>query len=87
MEKREMLSDEDKTWIRDVLDGRLDAAEERMKAYADKRTDALETKLITAFQQWASPVEMRVRSHAAAIRAMDVEVESIADRVDKLEGK
>jgi hypothetical protein len=78
MEKREMLSDEDKTWIRDVLDGRLDAAEDRMKAYADKRTDALETKLITAFQQWASPVEMRVRSHAAAIRAIDVEVESSA---------
>jgi hypothetical protein len=49
-----MLSDEDKTWIRDVLDGRLDAAEERMKAYANKRTDALETKLITAFQQWVS---------------------------------
>jgi hypothetical protein len=45
----------------------------------------IETTLLTEFHIWASPVEVRQRSHAAALRALDVEMESIADRLKKLE--
>ena len=47
--------------------------------------EGLETRLLTEFHKWASPVEIRQRSHAAAIRAMDVEIESLGDRVKNLE--
>jgi hypothetical protein len=57
------------------------AAERRLNA----RIEQVETSLLTAFHKWASPVEMRVRSHAAAIRALDAEQEFQADRLSKLE--
>jgi hypothetical protein len=59
------------------------AAEQRINT----RIEHVETALLTEFHKWASPVEMRVRSHAAAIRALDIEQETMADRVTKLEGK
>jgi hypothetical protein len=71
------LTDEDKQWIT----GKLEKVEERFA----ERLEQVETKLLTEFHKWASPVEMRVRSHSAALRAMDVEVEAVADRVTKLE--
>lgn len=57
------------------------------KGWIQEQLRNLETNLLTAFHQWASPVEMRQRSHAAALRALDTEVESLADRVSKLEGR
>jgi predicted Zn-dependent protease len=59
----------------------LAAAERRLNA----RIEQVETSLLTAFHKGASPVEMRVRSHAAAIRALDAEQELQADRLTKLE--
>jgi hypothetical protein len=47
--------------------------------------ERVETKLLTAFHSWASPVEMRQRSHSAALRALDQEMENLQDRVTKLE--
>lgn len=73
-----MLTDEDKQWMLEQL--------EREKQAMLERLEGVETKLLTEFHKWASPVEMRVRSHSAALRAMDIEVETIADRVTKLEG-
>jgi hypothetical protein len=58
---------------------------EEDKQWIDSRLEALETRLFSEFHKWASPVEMRQRSHSAAIRAMDMEVESLTDRVKKLE--
>jgi hypothetical protein len=60
------LSDEDKAWMREQLEG-------------------METRLLTEFHKWASPVETRQRSHAAALRALDVELEAVTDRLKKLE--
>ncbi len=57
-----------------------------LKACVDERCEAVETKLLTAFHEWASPSEARARSHAAAIRALDLEMESLDDRLKKLEG-
>ena len=54
------------------------------KQWIDERLDRVETKLLTAFHQWASPMEARLRTHSAALRAMDLEMEGLDDRV-KLE--
>ena len=64
------LTNEDKQWITELLDERL---------------DRVETKLLTAFHQWASPMEARLRTHAAALRALDLEMEALDDRVKRLE--
>lgn len=47
--------------------------------------ERLETKLLTAFHTWASPVELRQRSHSAALRALDTEREALQDRIKNLE--
>jgi hypothetical protein len=51
------LTNEDKQWITELLDERL---------------DRVETKLLTAFHQWASPMDARLRTHAATLRALDL---------------
>jgi hypothetical protein len=66
------LNDEDKKWIAEVLDRRL---------------EKLETTLLTEFHKWASPTELRIQSHAQAIRAIDLELENVKERVPKLEPK
>ena len=67
------LSDEDKQWIKSELE-RVETSLERV-----------ETSLLTEFHKWASPVEARQRSHAAAVRALDAEMEALSDRVRNLE--
>jgi hypothetical protein len=56
------------------------------KQWITAQLERVETALLTEFHKWSSPVELRVRSHSAALRAIDVELESVADRVTKLEG-
>ena len=56
------------------------------KRWIEERLERVETNLLTAFHKWASPLEMRQRSHSAALRALDVEVEGHEDRLKKLEG-
>jgi len=57
------------------------------KQWISERLEKVETTLLTEFHKWASPVELRQRSHAAALRALDAEVESLADRLKNLEGR
>ena len=61
----------------------IEASEQRTNA----RIERVETSLLTEFQKWASPSEARARSHAAALRALDTEMEFISDRLKKLEAK
>ena len=56
------------------------------KEWITQQLERVETSLLTEFHKWASPSEMRARSHAAALRAIDAEMEFLADRVAKLEG-
>ena len=65
----------------DQINALITAAEHRLNAHIEQ----VETSLLTAFHKWASPVEMRVRSHAAALRALDAEQELQAARLSKLE--
>jgi hypothetical protein len=57
------------------------------KQWISERLEKVETTLLTEFHKWASPVELRQRSHAAALRALDAEVESLSDRLKNLEGR
>jgi hypothetical protein len=47
----------------------------------------VETSLLTEFHKWASPSEARQRTHTAALRAIDLEMEALPERIAKLEGK
>ncbi|MGP0076508.1 MAG: hypothetical protein ACLPWF_31725 [Bryobacteraceae bacterium] len=69
--------------LRTHIDERNEATETKLK----ERIEATETKLLTAFHNWASPSEARQRTHAAALRAIDLEMEALSERVAKLEGK
>lgn len=77
------LNDDDKRWIRELMEEQLAASESRYL----ERLERVETTLLTEFHKWASPLDARMRTHTAAIRAIDLEIESVADRVTTLEGK
>ena len=47
--------------------------------------ERVETTLLTEFHKWASPADARARTHTAAIRAIDLEMEALTERVQKLE--
>jgi hypothetical protein len=57
------------------------------KQWIKEQLEKVETILLTEFHKWASPVELRQRSHAAALRALDAEVESLSDRLKNLESR
>jgi hypothetical protein len=78
-----VLTDEDKQWIDKTIASRLE--EERQ--WVVERIEKLETTLLTEFHKWASPIDLRQRTHAAALRALDAEVESLSDRLKNLEGR
>jgi hypothetical protein len=52
-----------------------------------ERIEETETKLLTELHKWASPNEARQKTHTAALRAIDLEMEALNERVGKLEGK
>ena len=60
---------------------------EEYKSWITNQLRAVETSLLTEFHKWASPVEARQRTHAAALRAVDLEMEALSDRVANLEKK
>jgi|SRR5580700_10580609 hypothetical protein len=70
-----------------AMEQRLAAMEQRLMTYVDKRCERLETNLLTEFQKWASPVEMRLRSHSSVLRTLDMDFEALSDRVKRIEGR
>ena len=74
-----MLTEDNKQWISQRL--------EKVENELSRRLEKVETTLLTEFHKWASPVELRQKSHAAALRALDAEVESLSDRLKNLEGR
>jgi hypothetical protein len=55
------------------------------KQWITAQLERVETALLTEFHKWASPIDARLRSHSAALRALDVEMEAINDRLRKIE--
>jgi hypothetical protein len=75
------LTDEDKLWIVE----RMDTLERRLTDRLTGQIEAAETKLLTAFHEWASPAEKRLYSYRATIEAIDAEIERLKLRVERLE--
>ena len=49
--------------------------------------ERVETALLTEFHKWASPADARAKSHTATLRAIDLEMEILTERVQKLENR
>ena len=65
----------------------LDRVRAELDRFATReQLEEVETKLLTEFHKWASPLEARQRTHAATLRAIDLEMEAIDDRLKKVEG-
>jgi len=62
-----------------------DVLTEEDKQWLSQRLGRVETALLAEFHAWPSPIELRRKSHAAAIRALDTEVEALSDRLKNLE--
>lgn len=60
--------------------------DENDKQWISEQLERIETRLLTEFHKWASPVEMRQRSHRDAIHALEIDIESLKDRLTDLEG-
>ena len=67
------------------LNTRIDAVETRLRTYIEERSEMTETKLLTAFHNWAQTFEVRARGTSAAVREFDERLVMIEDRVAKLE--
>ena len=64
----------------------LFATKEDLGHFATKEDlERVETNLLTEFHKWSSPVEQRMRTYGAAMRALDLEIEALQDRVKDLE--
>jgi uncharacterized protein YukE len=75
------FTDEDKIWLSTLLTTLIGQSEARTaQAIQDS-----ETRLLTAFHEWASPMGQRMRTHREALRALDLQIEEIASRVKRLE--
>ncbi len=61
----------------------IDAAVEHLEA----RIERTGTTLLTEFHKWASPTEMRLRSHSAALRALDIQQEAAGDALSSMVGR
>lgn len=90
------LTNEDKLWITEQLTAHsnvltqhtrleIGGLETRLKDYTHGQIEQLETKLLTEFQKWASPLENRMRVHRAAMQALDSQIDYVDDRLKKLE--
>ena len=63
----------------------LAAMEQRIIEHVNEKTEKVETSLLTEFHKWASPNEARARSMRESLRAFDLELDAIKERVRKLE--
>ena len=76
-----LSEEEDKLWALEQLDKNSQRIEFNLNASIQR----VETNLLTEFHKWASPLDARMRTHTAALRAIDLEIEALSDRVAKLE--
>jgi len=83
-----MLTDDDKKWIASQICGNhlrasLAGYEDRIMA----RLDKFEATLVTEFRSWALPEKDEARINPSALQTLDLEMEALQGRVDKLENK
>jgi len=76
--------------LKQYLDGKFAEIDRKFAEQDGKFTtkqdlERVETALLTEFHKWASPAEARTRSNTATLRAIDLDLEALAERVQKLE--
>jgi hypothetical protein len=76
--------------LKQYLDGKFAEIDRRFseqdaKLATKQDLERVETALLTEFHKWASPADMRARSHTAMLQAIDLEMEVLRERVQKLE--
>jgi len=76
------------------LDKRFDIAKDEMgetlaelEIRIEAKLDKVETTLLTEFHKWASPVDAKLRTHRSWFTEVDAELQSLKDRIAKLEGE
>jgi hypothetical protein len=69
----------------DAVNARIDAVDTGLRTYIEERIEATETKLLSAFHNWAQTFEVRARGTSAAVREFDERLGLVEDRVAKLE--
>ncbi len=57
------------------------------KSWIAEQLRTVETIVLTEFHRSASPFGARQRTHSATLRAIDLEMEALSERVTKLEAK
>jgi hypothetical protein len=57
---------------------------DQVAAQLAERIEFVESSLLTEFQKTASPDQLRQRTHAAVLRAVDAEIEALAARAATL---
>ncbi|MDP9169509.1 MAG: hypothetical protein M3N54_02720 [Acidobacteriota bacterium] len=86
------LTDEDKAWIVSAI--RTTIKEETRELTStltaavvqlESRIEGIETALLAESHKWPVPAEQRLRWHREALRALDLQIETIGGRVAKLE--
>jgi hypothetical protein len=70
-----------------MLDGRLDALEQRLKDHVAEATHNTETRILAAFHGWARGMELRVSGMIAAVTGFEERLGLIEQRVRELESK
>jgi len=78
--------------LKQYLDGKFTDvakkfAEIEAKFATKEDIERVETALLTEFHKWASPSEARAKTHTATLRAIDLEMELLTDRIQKLEDR
>lgn len=93
------LTDDDKQWLRQLMREennvlrmeieqvrtRLQERIEQVRINFAERLERVETTLLTEFHNVASPTEAHQRGYASVVRALELDVEALQDRVKKLE--
>jgi polyhydroxyalkanoate synthesis regulator phasin len=69
-----------------ALDEKVQALDEKVQAL-DGKIEKVETTLLTEFHKWASPVEVKLRTHRSWFTEIDSEIERIKERLAKLESE
>jgi hypothetical protein len=67
------------------LNTRIDAVETGLRTYIEERIETTETKLLSAFHNWAQTFEVRARGTSAAVREFDERLGLIEVRLAKIE--
>ena len=81
-----IMNEFDRFATKDEFDGFAAKVMNEFDRFATKEDlERIETTLLTEFHKWASPLEARQRTHTATLRAMDLEMEALSERVEKLE--